>query len=359
MRRPRLGCLALTLAIVAFLTLVITGVMKGAIFQAVLTPAAQAEPATATSQCQPLPQAAATSPSPSPSPSASTTAGVTQLCVSVQAGQATIKAGQTATWTIAVSAQGGSIPAVTISLTAAPAGTSPVFTATCPSGSGTASCDLGDLATPLTPASYALRAQVTVPASATGALVLTAAADAATSPAMAAYPAAGQAITITTQEPATKPAATPSRITAAATPPAQQVPTYVPPPRPASDPATISEPTLGALPAYTVTTPTATAGSIASVLPVMVPGTTPAVPAPVASSPVADIMNVPGPSSSAPQAGTFTLTIGMSARTAEILGIVILALAIVLAATRIAATRLSPNRRRTRGYPCPVGWWRR
>jgi hypothetical protein len=53
------------------------------------------------------------------------------------------------------------------------------------------------------------------------------------------------------------------------------------------------------------------------------------------------------------------LTIGMSARTAEILGIVILALAIVLAATRIAATRLSPNRRRTRGYPCPVGWWRR
>jgi hypothetical protein len=362
MRRPRLGCLAITLAVIAFLALVISGAMRGAIFQAALTPVAEVEPAAPTSQCEPLPAAPVPSPSASASlspsasasasalasPAGSATAAV-QLCVSVQAGQDSIKGGQTATWSITVLAQGGTVPAVTVSLTSAPAGTAPAFTSTCPSGSGTASCDLGDLATALTPASYVLGAQVTVPAgAAAGTLTLTAAADTASSPAMTAYPAAGQAITIlTTPKAKPTPTAKPSPARSTLTPEPAPAPAYDPPTQPA-DPDTAGEPALGALPTDPVTTTTtAPAGNVASVLPVIAPATAQADPDPIASTPVANIQDLPGPSSSSPQAGTFRLTIAMSAGTAEILGLVILALVLVLAATRVTATRLARSRPRT------------
>jgi hypothetical protein len=307
MCRPRLGCLAVTLAVIAFLALVISGAMKGAIFEAALTPVAEVQPAAPTSQCEPLPVASVPSPSPSASALASPTgsaAAAVQLCVSVQAGQDSIKGGQTATWSITVSAQGGTVPGVTVSLTGAPAGTAPAFTSTCPSGSGTASCDLGDLATALTPASYVLSAQVTLP----------------------------------------KPS--PARSTR--TPDPAPAPAYDPPTQPPADPDTAGEPALGALPTYPVTTTTtAPAGNVASVLPVIAPATTQADPDPIASTPVANVQDLPGPASSSPQAGTFRLTIAMSAGTAETLGLVILALVLVLAATRVTATRLARSRPRT------------
>jgi len=352
MRRPRLGCLAVALAIAAFAALVIGGVMNGAIFQAALTPAAQAEPALATSQCEPVPAAASSSASAVAASSPAVLASpvtAAQLCVSVQAGQDSVKDGQTATWTISVSAQGGSIPAVIVTLTVLPAGTSAAFTSACPSGGGSASCDLGDMATALTPSSYLLQAQVTVPASAAaGTLTLTAAADAAATPAMTSYPAAGQVITIA----AAKPTPSPAHRTPAA-PPARQPPTYGPPPtHPATVPVATNEPALGAMPSYPVNSTTAPAGNVASVLPVITPAASiPTAPDPIASTPVADIQNIPAAASSSPQAGTFTLTIGMSAQTAEILGMVILALAIVLAATRIAATRIADPRRTRKQRP--------
>src|SRR5580704_4334773 len=104
MRGPRLGCLTVILAITAFLALVIGGVMTGTVFQAVLTPAAHAAPSAAASQCEPLPAAASTA-TPSPSPAATAAAGA-ELCVSTEAGQDAVKAGQTATWSITVAAQG-------------------------------------------------------------------------------------------------------------------------------------------------------------------------------------------------------------------------------------------------------------
>jgi hypothetical protein len=351
MRRPRLGCLAFILAVIAFLALVITGAMKGAVFQAALTPVAEAEPVAATSQCVPVPAAAAASPSPSP---AGSTAAAVRLCVSVRAGQDSVKGGQTATWSITVSAGGGSVPAVAVSLTSTPAA---AFTSSCPSGGGTASCDLGDLATTLTPASYVLRAQVTAPAA--GTLTLSAA---ATSPGMTIYPAAGQAITIVTP---TKPKPAPARSTQTPEPtPEQQAATQAP------DPVAGGEPSLGALPAYPVTaTTTLPAENVASVLPVIAPavpatatgitgtaGATttatgpPGIPGPgqVASTPAADIQAVPGPASGDPRAGTFSLTIAMSARTAGIVGSVIIALVVVLATIRITTTRLNlPRSRRT------------
>jgi Domain of unknown function DUF11 len=338
MRGPRLGCLTVILAITAFLALVISGVMTGTVFQAVLTPAAHAAPSAAASQCEPLPAAASTA-TPSPSPAATAAAGA-ELCVSTEAGQDAVKAGQTATWSITVTAQGGSVPAVTVTLTTVPAGTGAAFTSACPSGSGTASCDLGDLATPVTPSSYLLQAQVTLPASSTaGTLTLTASATAATTPAMTTWPAAGQAITVTTPKATATP--DPARTTAATTP-AQPAATTPAAAQPATMPAA---PTLAAIPTYPISTTIAPAENIATVLPlVTAAATTPAAPDPViTASQAANIQDVPAPASS-PQAGTFSLTIGMSAQTAEILGIVILALVIVLAATRVTATELARSR---------------
>jgi hypothetical protein len=79
--------------------------------------------------------------------------------------------------------------------------------------------------------------------------------------------------------------------------------------------------------------------SVASDLPVITP---PA--GGVTSSPIANIQAIPVPSSSGPPPGSFSLTIGMSASTAQNLAAIVLGLIVVLAATRLVSNR----RRRTR-----------
>jgi hypothetical protein len=83
----------------------------------------------------------------------------------VQAAQASIRRGQAALWTVTAWVVGGNVPDATISLTAAPAGLKPTFSAGCGSHNGTASCDLGAL--DATSARRQLQAKVAVAASAT------------------------------------------------------------------------------------------------------------------------------------------------------------------------------------------------
>jgi hypothetical protein len=334
MRGPRLGWLAITLGVMA---------LSGGVMDAAgLIPAAVAAPATATTQCEPLPAAptATSSPSSSASPSASASASGTQpqLCVGVQAAGATIAPGNTATWTIGISAQSGAVPGVTVTLATNPSGLAGTFTGSCPSGSGTATCTLGDMATSVTPASYQLEAEVGIPAGTpAGTLTLTATAEATTTPAMTADPGAGQSVTISAPSPTPTPASTSSSASATATTSATQTSpttqtTTIPP-------ATYTGPVLGSLPApdpiaSTVTSP---AGSIASILPVITPQV-------VESTAAANVQGFASPSASTAQAGTFAVTIGMSGQTAEILGVIILALILILVATRTTATHLARAR---------------
>lgn len=337
MRRLRLGWLAITLGIMAFIMLVGGGVI------AALAPSAIAAPAAATTQCEPLPAAAtptgspssSSSPSSSPSASASSTQPQPQLCVGVQVTQATIAPGNTATWTVGISAQDGAVPGVTVTLATNPAGLAGTFTSSCPSGSGTATCTLGDLATSVTPASYQIEAEVGIPAgTSAGTLTLTATAGAASTPAMTVDPAAGQSITITAPSPSPTPTASASATaTAAAAQPSPTAQTTTIPP------ATYTGSGLGTLPAPNpiASTVTESAGSIASVLPVITPQV-------VESTAAANIQGLPAPSTSSAQAGTFAVTIGMSGQTAEILGVVILALVVILVSTRATAAHFARNR---------------
>jgi hypothetical protein len=344
MRRPRMGRWAIGLGTAVFLALVIAGVMTGSVFQAVLTPPAAAAPAVGVaSQCQSLPVAASPSASASPTPAAPAPG---QLCVSVQANQASVKPGETATWTVQIWAQGGSAPGVTVSLATTPAGLGATFGSGCPNGSGTGTCTVGDMATALAPSSYVLQAQLALPTSSTaGTITLTAAANAATTAAMT-DPAAGETLTVvhpaSSPTPAgkkTTPAQTPAATTPAATTPAPGQVSQAPAPPAASD-----EPALGGAPSIPAASTTVVpAGNVASVLPIITPDpvSTPDV---VISTPAANIQDIPAPASSSPQAGTFTLTIGMPAHTAETLGLIIFALALTLMAIRFIATHFGRSR---------------
>jgi len=212
----------------------LTGGLHGTVLRLhIPPPAAAVTTATAiTSQCGALPASTA-SPSATPpaSPSPATTAP--QLCVSVQAAQATVARGKTATWTIQVSDQGAPATAVTVTIAGNPAGLTPAFTGSCPSGGETGTCAVGDMGTAVTPGSYQLEAQITVP-SETTARTLSLTATANTSPPMTSAPTAGQAITVTGTVPAAKPSHTPSTAPATDTPaePPPQPPALSRPPQP-------------------------------------------------------------------------------------------------------------------------------
>jgi hypothetical protein len=333
-----------------------TGGMHGTVVHVQTPPPASAVTTSSltTSQCQNLPASTAATPSPSPSSSSSlaatptSTAGPGELCVSVQATQDSIRAGGTAVWTIEVSAQGGSATAVSITLATIPSGPTPVFSGSCPSGGGTTACTVGDMDTAVTPTTYQLQAQVTVPAgSKAGPLTLVASAD--TSPIMASVPAAGQTISITSPPAATKPkvkpstATTPVRTTAAQPTPAQPVPT------PASQPGTIpvaSEPAVGGLPTPASVTTTVAPGSVSGVLPQITPevATTPT-PAPtVLSSPAANIQAAGASPTPTSGADSFAISIRMSAQTAQVLGWILLALVVTLIASKLVTDYVFRNR---------------
>jgi hypothetical protein len=276
--------------------------------------------AAASSQCEALPADS----------SASASASQAELCVSVQASQSGIKRGQAASFTVQVSAQNGSASGVSVTLAASPQGQVATFTGRCPGGNGSGTCTIGSLGTSLAPAAYSLQAQIAVASSASSvtSVTLTATADAATSPAMAALPSASQSVSVAAASASASASASPKKTSASTSPVAQVSP--------------VSTPALATvLPPVTVPTPAGvtslfTPASVASDLPEVVPVPTPTPVTGTPGSPVAD--------TGSPQAGTFTLALNMSAATAQVFGLIIVALALTLAATKLVADYFTPRR---------------
>jgi hypothetical protein len=338
-----------------------TGGMHGTLVHIRTPPAASAVTAklVTTSQCEPL-ASPALPPSPSPSPSPATSSSLAtnppttsppatsmpsapQLCIGVQATQASIASGKTATWTIQLEAENGPATSVSVTLTSTPAGLPPAFTSSCPSGGGTATCAVGDMGTAVTPSSYQLQVQVAVPAS-TAATTLTLVASADTSPSMTATPAAGQSVAITHVVTKTSSKPTPS---AARTPAVQ--PTVVPATQPVQPFTGVTAPaTAGQLPTAAPVTTTVAPGSMSSALPQITPvvATAPVPAVTVASSPAANIQAAGvSPSASPAQTGeAFSVSIGMSAQTAQTLGWILLTLVVTLVASKLISGYISRTR---------------
>ena len=275
--------------------------------------------AAATSQCEPLPVPA--SPSPAASPSAQA-----ELCVTVQASAASVKPGQAASYTVQVAAENGPASGVSVTLTAAPQGQTATFTSRCPSGNGTAACSIGSVGGTVSPSSYQMQAQIKVASGATSvtSVTLTATADAATSPAMTAMPAASGTTAVTAATPSPSKSSTPAATTSAA-----QVSSVTPP-------ALASPPALGSMPAGPgASTSLISPVSVASALPVITPLATPGTVGP--ASPAAE-------TGTPAAAGNFTVVIGMSAATAQLLGLVGLGLVLLLAATKLVGDQLTARR---------------
>ena len=100
------------------------------------------------------------------------------------------------------------------------------------------------------------------------------------------------------------------------------------------------------MPTPVPTTTTLAPGSIATVLPQVTPVVATAQAAPeatVISSPAANIQAA-APSPTTPDAGTFTVNIGMSAQTAQTLGAILLALCVTLVASRLINRYFSRTR---------------
>jgi hypothetical protein len=275
-------------------------------------------------QCEPLTAASASSSSPA------------QLCVSVQASEASVKRGQAAVFDVQVFTQNGPASGVSVTLTAAPSGQVATFNARCPGGNGSATCAVGPLATSVAPSAYQLQAQIAVPASASSSVTsvtLTATADAAVSPALAAEPAASGSVAVTAA--AASPSPSPSK-----TPSPSSLP-------PTSSPVAVVSPVASAtLPTVlppVVLPPTAAAASVltpqnvASDLPTITPVA-------VVPTPVTDSTGSPVADTGSPEAGSFTLAVNMSSATAQVFGIIVVALALTLAGTKLVADVFTARR---------------
>jgi len=333
----------------------LTGGLHDAVFR-MHTPSAASAVTTATvitAQCGALP--ATTSPSATPSASP-TPAAAPQLCVSVQAAQESLAHGKTATWTIQVSDQGTPATAVTVTITSNPAGLTPVFTGSCPNGGGTSTCTVGDMGTAVTPSRYQLQAQITVPEDTT-ARTLTLTAMANTSPPMTTAPAAGQ--TITSPAPTAKPSHSPSH--SPATSPVAQPPTE-PATTAAAQQSTLpviqltTSPAISALPTTAPVTTTVAPVSISTVLPQITPAdaTSPAPAAVITTSPAADIQAAGGSPAATAGSDSFSLSIGMSARTAQILGYILLVLVITLIISKLITSYFTRTRQPRQNQPEPA-----
>jgi hypothetical protein len=335
----------------------LTSGLHRTVFRMHTPPAAAATAATIiTSQCSAPPAGVATSPSATPTASPAPTSAAPQLCLSVQAGQDSVVRGKTATWTIQVSDQGAPATAVSITIAGDPAGLTPVFTGSCPSGGGTSTCTLGDMGTAVTPSSYQLQAQIAVPQDTTaGNLGLAATAD--SSSLITTAPTAAQTITITSAAPAAKPSHTPAPSPGPTTAPATRQPTQPPtaaaaqlPPLPVIQPTTA--PAIGTLPTATPVATTVPPVSISSALPQITPvvTTVPAPAASIASSPAANIQAIGSPPATA-ASDSFSLSIGMPGRTAQILGYILLALVITLILSKLITSYFTRTRQPRQNQP--------
>jgi len=277
-----------------------------------------------------------------PLTAASSSASAVNLCVSVQASQASVKRGQAASFTVEVFTQNGPATGVSVTLAAGPSGQTATFSGSCPGGNGAATCAVGALATSVAPASYSMQAQIAVPASASSsvtAVTLTATADAAVSPAMATEPATSGTVAVSgTASASPSPSPSPSK-TAASTTPTSTAPTTSPVAA-VSPVSTVALPTVPPVTLAPVPSTVLTPQDVASDLPTITPVAVVPTPATgTTSSPVAD--------TGSPQAGSFTLSLNMSAATAEVLGLIVVALALTMAGTKLVADVF--NARRTSG----------
>jgi DNA segregation ATPase FtsK/SpoIIIE, S-DNA-T family len=230
----------------------------------VTTYMATADTSSGGSQCEPLP--VAPTPSPSTSASASPNASSVMLCVSVQPSKSSVARGHVAHFTVQVQALNGAVPDVTVTL-AASAG-SVTFTGYCPSGDGTASCQLGSLGTDVTPSLFTLSAGIGTPSSGAAWVSLTASASAATNPATSA-----QATGVVTVTAATTTAASGSAPSAPSRPAASPAATVVAQPSaPVGTPIAAPSPTAAA-----ASTSAVPAENVGSEFPVITPTSSPAV----------------------------------------------------------------------------------
>ena len=316
--------------------------------------------AAAASQCQAVP-APSSGPTPSTSASASsspTTAASTtpaDLCVSVEASQASIQAGQAGTWTVRVWAENGPVTGVGLTLTGT--GGQALFTGKCPSGDGRDTCIIGDLATDVAASSYQLQAQITVPSGTAAGSSVTLSASADATPPLPAAPAAAVAVSVTAPPPPTStpasssaPASSKSAAPPASKPPAtrrQVTPETTPH---ATTPQTIP-PGIGTIPSLvgpagspappTAVTAIADPGSIRSLLPVISPAAD-------ATSPTAGLQtsvvagNRASAAMTAERTGATRSVFGIPAATAEPIGLVVLLIFFALAASLQATNKLLP-----------------
>ena len=305
-------------------------------------------------RCQALP---APTPSPTASASSSPTASPTatasspppaELCVSVQASQDTFPAGQPATWSVQVSAPNGPVTGVSVTLAGTLAGQQPTFTGKCPSGDGSPSCTVGDMATDLAAASDTMQAQITVPSGTAVGTSVTLSATANATPSLPTAASADTAVTV-----AAAPAATssPSPAKSASPAPSRQPSATASATPPATTPGvgTRTLPGIGTIPGVTgpvapqsAVTAITNPGSVGGLLPVVTPGASATSPtAGFVTSPAADVPANPGATTGRTTASNFVLVV--SAATAEKIGGVILLLVAVLALRLRARDRFAPR----------------
>jgi hypothetical protein len=235
-------------------------------------------------------------------------AAPTQLCVSVQSSQSSIKRGQTATYTVQVSTKGGPASNVSVALAAQPSTQKPEFTSGCTKGDGTASCTVSSV-TATAPA--ALKAQIAVASNATSvsSLKLTATASVATT-AKWTPPSATGTTSVT------------GASSAKALPGATHLTTLP----------------LGPIPNLNVEASLLIgAGNAAGLFPAITPS-------PIAS-PGQVVRPQSGRQDAAPLSGASTVSFGAPVFTAQVVGLIALGLAIMLTVTRLSLRKRSGSRR--------------
>jgi hypothetical protein len=317
---------------------------------AVLAPAA-----AVASQCQtlPAPSSGATpsaSASGSSSPATAASAAPADLCVSVQASQASIQAGQAGTWTVQVWTQNGPVTGVTVTLTGT--GGQPTFAGKCPSGDGSASCAVGDLATDVAASSYQMQAQITVPSGTAAGSSVTLSASANATPPLPAAPAAAVAVSVTAPPPTSTPASPSAPASSkSAAPSAPKPPATRPQVTPAATPQT-TLPGIGTIPSLvssagspappTAVTAIADPGSISSLLPVISPAADATSPtAGLQTSAVAGDRTSAGVTAERTSATRSVFVIPTA--TAETIGLVVVLIFVALAVRLRAANNLLPR----------------
>jgi hypothetical protein len=230
--------------------------------------------------------------------------------VSVQASKSSIKRGQNAAFVVAVSTENGSATGVTVTLTAQPASQTPTFTSGCAKGDTTATCNVGSVSASQP---VDLQAQIPVAADATSvsSVQLTATASVVTTLTWT-QPSAAQSVAVTAAS-ATAAAASPAKSSSSAS----GTPAAVLPLGPLPDLNNVSSSLIGA-------------GNVAGLFPAISPSASPS------PSPGTQAQRGRQNGDAAPVSDTSALAPVLSA---QIAGLIALAVAIFLTVTRLSLRR--------------------